>query len=155
MIAATTIPRKRFSLRKHFRDIIIPHKITISTYLFSFLLGTILTFPNFLCHLKIGIIKESSVAPLSKVVIIQFQNADKNLNLWAFYQSKRALQPKSQDPLIELVFYCQKSRRVVNPTALWNMIEILNVYLVKQLRYCCPISQFINSSTPKIRITAF
>ena len=66
MIAATTIPRKRFSLRKHFRDIIIPHKITISTYLFSFLLGTILTFPIFLCHLKIGIIKESSVKPLSK-----------------------------------------------------------------------------------------
>ena len=53
--------------------------ISIYIYLFSIstykksrdishdsLSGTILTFPIFLCHLKIGIIKESSIAPLSK-----------------------------------------------------------------------------------------
>ena len=32
----------------------------------TLLSGTILTFPIFLCHLKIDIIKESSVTPLSK-----------------------------------------------------------------------------------------
>ena len=43
------------------------HNTKRATYHYmTLLLGTILTFPIFLCHLKIGIIKESSVVPLSK-----------------------------------------------------------------------------------------
>ena len=79
------------------------------------LLGTILTFPNFLCHLKIGIIKESSVKPLSKVVIIQFQNADENLNLCGIKTIKKSLATEVTRPFIKTFFYWQNRAEEKQP----------------------------------------